>query len=169
MESKIYSKLLLVFILAGTVTSSALWAQNQAADVKQAILHNDSLFWKGYNSCDTAICSEFITRDVEFYHDKGGITLGAEALLLSIKNNLCGNDDFRIRREAVTGTVKVYPLMKGNVSYGAVLSGEHVFYIYGKNKKEQLDGRANFTHLWILKEGKWKMTRILSFNHHAAE
>ena len=155
-------------LMACTLVFSSVNAQQKPERTIAEILHNDSIFWMGYNNCDTSVCAPFLSSDVEFYHDKGGITSGSAAILLSIKSNLCGNDEFRIRREEVAGTVKVYPMKNGDAVYGAIISGEHVFYIYGKNKKEQLDGRANFTHMWILKDGKWKMSRILSYNHHAA-
>ncbi len=141
----------------------------QQKNVTAIILHLDSAFWKAYNNCDTPQFKNFITDDVEFYHDKGGITMGAVALTGSFEKNLCGNPGYHLRREVVEGTVKVYPLQNGDDIYGAVISGEHVFYVAANGKPEYLDGQANFTHLWLLKNGVWKMARILSYNHHAAE
>jgi len=160
-KSLVYTNLTLFFLLS--------WAQflfSQKADqtLSETILLRDSLFWKAYNSCDTAKYQEFIASDVEFYHDKGGITLGLEKLLEITKKNLCGPTDFRLRREAVPGTVKVFPMESGGVVYGAVISGSHVFYIRQAGQ-EKLDGLARFTHLWLLKDGVWKMTRILSYDH----
>ncbi len=168
MESNYRIQAIIWLLLASFMAFTNLNAQEKKVDVRGIVLHYDSLFWKGYNTCDTSLCGQFLTSDVEFYHDKGGITSGAHALLLSIKNNVCGNDEFRIRREEVAGTVNVFPMQKGDIIYGATISGEHIFYLYGKNKQEQLDGRARFTHLWILKDGKWKMSRVLSYDHHAA-
>ena len=107
----------------------------------------------------------FFTNDVEFYHDKGGITNGLENLAMSMKKNLCSNENFRLRREAVAGTVKVFSLQQSNSIYGAIISGSHVFYINEKGKKERLDGLAKFTHVWLLKDNVWKMSRILSYDH----
>ena len=140
-------------------------AQTEQQKLTATILLNDSLFWAAYNSCNIEKFQQFFTEDVEFYHDKGGITLGLENLTASMKNNLCGNNDFRLRREAVKGSVKVFPLEKSNVIYGAIISGSHVFYILEKGKKDRLDGLAKFTHVWILKDSIWKMTRILSYDH----
>lgn len=50
-------------------------------------------------------------------------------------------------------------------TYGAIMSGEHVFYILETGKEERPDGLAKFTHLWILKDDSWKMSRILSYDH----
>jgi hypothetical protein len=34
--------------------------------------------------------SSFFADDVEFYHDKAGVTLGKEALTEAVKKNICG-------------------------------------------------------------------------------
>ena len=60
-------------------------------------------------------------------------------------------------------------MQNGNEIYGAIISGEHKFYITEKGKPEYQSGVANFTQLWQLKNGVWKMTRILSYNHHEPE
>jgi len=144
------------------------WAQSAEEKLTAVIMHKDSLFWNAYNNCDVNSFKDFFAEDVEFYHDKGGITLGIEGLAGSMKKNLCSNPNFRLRREVVEGTVKVYPLKKNDTIYGAILLGEHVFYINEAGKAERLDGHASFTHIWLLKDGVWKMTRILSYDHHPA-
>lgn len=153
------------FLSATFLFSQFLSAQTEQQKLSSTILAKDSLFWITYNNCDTTQFQNFFTEDVEFYHDKGGLTLGLENLALSIKKNLCGNNNFRLRREAIAGTVKVYPLQKSDTIYGAILSGEHVFYILEKGKKERLDGQARFTHVWLLNNGVWKMSRIISYDH----
>jgi hypothetical protein len=134
-------------------------------ELSTTIIRLDSLFWNTYNNCDTAKMGEFFTEDVEFYHDKGGPTLGLPELVRSFSKNLCSNKDFRLRREPVEGSYKVYQLKKDDVIYGAILSGEHVFYILEPGKGERLSGLAKFTHLWLLNDGAWKMKRVLSYDH----
>ncbi|MCU7547549.1 nuclear transport factor 2 family protein [Chitinophagaceae bacterium LB-8] len=143
---------------------SQLWAQTNLQELTATILHKDSLFWAAYNKCDTESFPQFFTNDVEFYHDKGGMTIGLDGIISNMKKNLCGTNTFRLRREAVEGSVKVFPLQNSGVIYGAVISGEHVFYIIEKGT-ERLDGLAKFTHVWLLKDGTWKMARILSYDH----
>ena len=157
----IYTSLTFLFLSS---VPQLVFSQNRDEKLSEIILLRDSLFWKAYNSCDTARYSEFITSDVEFYHDKGGITLGLEKLLEITKKNLCGPNDFRLRREAVPGSVRVFPMEREGEVYGAIISGAHVFYIRQAGQ-EKLDGLAKFTHLWLLKDGDWKMTRILSYDH----
>jgi len=156
----------LMVIVVMLCVSNSLLAQN--SEVQKIIFTRDSLFWAGYNTCDTMQMKQFVADDVEFYHDKGGITLGKTALMASIKNNLCSNTNFKTRREAVPGTVNIYELKKGDETYGAIISGEHYFFNTHDGNPEKREGLANFCQLWMLKNGVWKMTRILSYNHHEA-
>lgn len=156
------------YILFLLLFAAQLNAQTTEQQLKDTILHKDSLFWQSYNNCATEATGQFFFEDVEFYHDKGGVTLGITALAASLKNNLCANPDWRLRREAVASSVHLFPLYKGNEIYGAILSGDHKFYITEKGKKEFHSGNAKFTHLWLKKNGEWKMSRVLSYDHTAA-
>ncbi|MFT2009133.1 nuclear transport factor 2 family protein [Pontibacter sp. 13R65] len=139
--------------------------KNNEITVEETILKLDSTFWVAYNNCNTKQMEQFIADDVEFYHDKGGPTFGLQRFSANTKSNLCGNPDFRLRRDVVKGSVKVYPLTKEGTTYGAIISGDHEFSVLEKGKQERVDGLAKFTHLWILEYGSWKMKRILSYDH----
>lgn len=155
-----------ILLLAG---AGRLSAQDNANGLNRLILEKDSLFWNSYNTCDIKAAIAFFSDSVEFYHDKGGITLGLKDLEQSFKDGLCKQpEEFRLRREAVPGTVQVFPLSKNDVIYGAIISGEHYFYINRKGKPEYRDGWAKFTHLWLKENGEWKMTRVLSYDHRPA-
>jgi hypothetical protein len=134
-------------------------------ELSATISRQDSLFWDAFNKCDTVKMGSFFTEDVEFYHDIGGPTLGLPALIHTFSVNLCSNSKFHLRRAAVPGSFKVYPLKKAGAIYGAILSGEHVFYVLESGKPEQADGLAKFTHLWLLNAGVWKMKNVLSYDH----
>lgn len=141
-------------------------AQNNDQQLYAVILHSDSLFWQAYNNCDVSKMMSYFSEDIEFYHDKGGITIGIPAMAQSFEKGVCGNrDNFTLRREVIDSSIKVFPLKKDGVIYGAILTGAHLFYIQNKGKKEYADGLAKFTHLWLLKNGSWKMTRVLSYDH----
>ena len=165
-KQSVYSTLLTVIM---TVFSVQLFAQTEQDKLTRTILHLDSAFWNAYNNCDTARFKDFLTDDVEFYHDKGGVTLDARSLIEALDKNICGNINSRVRRQAIAGTVKVYPMQNGDQIYGAIILGEHDFYLTEKGKPEYHSGTANFTQLWLLKDGIWKMARILSYNHHTPQ
>ena len=154
--------ILIIALLVATCISA------QDSSVEKTISKNDSLFWLGYNQCDSKLMEPYVADNVEFYHDKGGITLGKEALIAAIKNNLCSNKNFKTRREAVPGTVKIFEMKNGNDIYAAIMVGEHYFFNSYDGKPEKREGMAKFTHLWLLKDGQWKMSRILSYDHHEA-
>src|ERR1700690_3573629 len=100
--------LLLAFLLLSPVYS--LFAETEQQNIEAIVLRQNALFWDAYNRCDTEGFRPFFTGDVEFYHDKGGTTFGLESLIATTKKNLCENDAYRLRREAVEGSVKVFPL-----------------------------------------------------------
>lgn len=155
--------LLLLLLLCFTRESSA---QGSDSELSTLILQKDSLFWQAYNTCNIQTMMSFFSADVEFYHDKGGLTFGTADLESSFEKGVCSNrDSFTLRRAVVDGSVKVFPLRKAGLLYGAIISGEHTFYVKYKGKKEQAEGLARFTHVWLLKDGSWKMTRILSYDH----
>jgi hypothetical protein len=129
------------------------------------VLRLDSIFWQAYNHCDVEKMETFFTEDLEFYHDKGGLTVSADSLFKSMRKGLCGNPNWYLRREAIPGTVQVFPMN----NYGAILSGEHLFYVNEKGKPERLDGIAKFTHVWRYKDNQWKMHRVLSYDHGSAQ
>ena len=152
--------------LLSLVVSQNLIAQEKTSSGElELVLHQDSLFWQHYNNCNVEEMRNFFTDDVEFYHDKGGTIKGVDSVISVSKRNLCSNENFRLRREAVAGSVKVFPMKNGETIYGAILSGEHVFYVLEKGKEPRIDGRAKFTHLFVKTDGGWKMSRVLSYDH----
>ncbi len=142
------------------------WEENKS--LTATILHSDSLFWKTYNECNVEENARYFTNGISFYHDKGGVTKGAEALKEALKKNICDTSNQKVRREPVAGTVNVFPMRNGNKMYGAIISGEHYFYVSGDGKPEKREGLANFTHLWLLENNEWKMSYVLSYNHRQA-
>ena len=147
-----------LYALAQTTPSSS------RQEVEAAVLENDSLFWITFNNCDIAAMEKFFTEDMEFYHDRSGLTATLETFLNNTRTGLCGTPNWRLRREVVEGSLKVFPMD----NYGAILYGEHVFYIIENNQPGRLDGLAKFTHLWKYSDGAWRMHRILSYDHQPA-
>lgn len=155
----------MIFILTGLLITSLLSAQTsnsfEVESLKNIIFKLDGGFWKSYNSCDMEALTSYITNDVEFYHDKGGLITTLPKLLEQIKSGLCGNENGRLRREAIEGSIVLYPLN----GYGAILSGEHIFYMQEEGKKDRPVEQAKFTHVWRYDNNTWKMSRILSYDH----
>ncbi len=152
-----------VFALCGIQADAqavqSLESIQSQAELNKAIASLDAALFDAYNRCDLEKFALFFVDDVEFYHDQGGVTLGKVDLTDSVKKNICG----KVTRELVPGTLQVY-LMKG---YGAVEMGVHRFHHPGHEDTEQV-GEGKFIHLWRYKDGAWKITRVISYDHHAA-
>ena len=129
------------------------------ADLDKTITALDKQLFDAYNTCDLETFARLFDENVEFYHDQGGVTLGQAALTESVKKNICG----KVTRELVPGSLHIY-YMKG---YGALEVGDHRFHHPGHEDTEGV-GEGKFVHLWQYKDGAWKVTRVMSYDHHAA-
>jgi hypothetical protein len=149
---------LVVALLAAPLVHLHAQAPAQPDALFQTIQSLDTQLFDAYNHCDLDKFGSLLADDLEFYHDKTGLSRGRPALVESIKNNICG----KVTRELVPGTLEVYPI----ADYGAVEIGVHRFHHPGHESTESV-GEAKFIQLWQKKEGAWKLTRVLSFDHHA--
>jgi len=150
--------LFLLILSVGQTNAQSLESIKSQEALDKVITSLDAALFDSYNRCDLEKFSTFFTDDVEFYHDQGGVTLGKDKLTESVKNNICGGD---VRRELVAGTFQAH-YMKG---YGAVEIGVHRFY---HPKSNSPTGEGRFIHLWQYKNGAWKITRAISYDHHLA-
>lgn len=121
----------------------------------QAIQSLDTKLFDAYNHCDLTTLGAMVSEDLEFYHDQTGLSVGKAPFLAAIKQNICG----KVQRALLPDTLEVYPL-KG---YGAVEIGIHRFHHTGH--PEDGVGDAKFVTLWQNKDGAWKVTRVISYNH----
>ncbi|MEO8360011.1 MAG: nuclear transport factor 2 family protein [Vicinamibacteria bacterium] len=119
----------------------------------------DAAVFDAFNRCDLEKLGSYFADDLEFFHDNDGLS-GKKAFLEAVKNNICG----KMQRALVTDSVEVYPMK----TYGALQTGTHRFLHPGR---EAIDGvgEGKFIHLWQKKDGVWKITRAMSFDHHSVE
>lgn len=101
--------------------------------------------------------ASYFSPDVEFYHDTGGVTWTREQMIGNTRKYVCGN----FTRELIPGTLKVYPVK----DFGALSQGVHRFCQQASGKCE---GLADFVIVWHQQQGKWQITRVLSYGHRAA-
>jgi hypothetical protein len=143
------------------------WAQQAIslpADAEREVRAADAAYWAGYNGCNAAAMADTIAEDVEFYHDKGGVTRSRKALVDSVMVNICGTAGVHVRREA-DPDIRFEPIP----GYGAVLSGGHRFYMAKAGGPERETGTARFVALWHYDGTRWLMSRVFSLDHEAVE
>lgn len=141
-------------------TAPPLDAIKTDAELTRAVTLLDKQLFDAYNTCDLETMKSLVDENLEFYHDKTGLAVGRQVFLDAIKNNICG----KVQRVLVPGTLKVYPIK----DYGAVEMGVHRFTHPGKQDQDEV-GEAEFVHLWQYKDGAWRITRVISYDHHGAK
>jgi len=163
-------KKLAALVLVGLVACGLMKAETQAvpaldaiktdAELTSAITALDKQLFDAYNNCDLDKLGSMVVDDLEFYHDKTGLMVGKQPFLVAIKSNICG----KVTRQLVKGSLEVYPLK----AYGAVEIGVHRFYHPGAQDHDVV-GEAKFVHLWQYKDGAWKVSRVISYDHELAK
>lgn len=136
-----------------------------SSDLYKLIKEKDSLlFTIGFNKCDIKQFENLVSENFEFYHDQEGIINSKADFISGIKNGLC-KLQYKPKRVLDENTMEVYPLKKDGVLYGAIQTGIHNFYAIESDNSEYLTSVAKFTHVWMLENGSWKLTKGLSYDH----
>jgi len=141
-----------------SVARSAAAATAAAPDpLYQRMLALDTAMFDSFNNCSDpaqlAKHAAFFAKDVEFFHDLGGLTVGADAMIENTRKNVCG----KFRRELDSASFRVYPIP----GYGAMTLGTHRFC----HTATTCEGIAEFSTVWREKDGVWQITRALSYAH----
>jgi hypothetical protein len=156
-------KIIVIFLLCANL----VFAQtNKHAALDKVILTNDSLLFNiGFNTCDISQFDVLLSDKFEFFHDKDSIS-NKTTFLYNLKNGLCiDRKTYQSRRELVAGNTEIYPLYKDKTLYGVVQIGRHRFYEKITDKPERFASTARFTHIWLLENGVWKLTKSFSYDH----
>ena len=130
-------------------------APEGAAALYRTVAALDGQLFGAYNRCDLKTFRALLADDAEFYHDQGGAMFSPDELTASVERNICG----KVRRELVAGTLEVEPIK----DWGAIETGTHRFCELATGKCE---GIACFLHIWKNDGGHWRLSRIVSYNHH---
>lgn len=128
-------------------------------DLYKEIFRADSILFNAVNTCDTTTYKKYMDKDLEFYHDLGGLTIGIDNEIKSLIET-CARGT-HIRRELIKNTLEVHPI-KG---YGAIEIASHRFYHTNPGQQEKLSGVYKFVHVWQFKDGQWTLKRIISYGH----
>lgn len=120
------------------------------------IARMDSIVFNAFNQRDTATFKKLFTGDLEFYHDKGGLT-GYQQTVEFMRS--ITKDNNGLRRDLVPGTLEVYSIP----GYGAMQIGSHTF-CHPENGKQEC-GTFKFMHVWKQTGNGWKISRVISYDH----
>ena len=137
----------------------------KSSELYKSIEIKDSLLFNvGFNNCDIKQFEILVSETFEFYHDQSGITNSKAEFISGIQNGLC-KLTYKPKRILANNKMEVYPLEKNGVLYGAIQTGNHNFYAVEESNTEYLTSVAKFTHVWILENGDFKLSKGLSYDH----
>ena len=126
----------------------------EGSELYETILAMDTAYFAAYNTCDMKTQAMILAEDLEFYHDKGGLSTSKEEILESIEKNICG----KVTRELVEDSFEVHEI-KG---FGAIAMGLHKFY--NNQEPDAISKPSKFIGIWTQNNNKWQMTRIISLH-----
>ena len=122
-------------------------------------LHNeivkmDAKYFNAYNTCDMKTQAEIYDEDLEFFHDKGGLSTSKSNILKSLEKNICN----KVTRTLIKGSIEVYPIK----NYGAIEIGYHKFF--NKEEPNAKSTPSKFIIVWKNKNNSWKITKVISLH-----
>ncbi|HSR50883.1 MAG TPA: nuclear transport factor 2 family protein [Acidobacteriota bacterium] len=163
MKSRSVRLLVQAAILIAAIVLSAQHATAQSPEPEaqdsrllNEIAEQDKALFEAFNAYDLEGVARFLDENIEFYHDIDGLL--SKAQVLDGTRSLFSQDN-GLRRELVPGSLRVYPIPE----YGAMQLGEHRF-CHMEDGKEDC-GVFQFANVWRRKEGRWSITRVLSYGH----
>jgi hypothetical protein len=131
-------------------------------DLYDTISKLDAAFFDAFNHCSSPgeldKHANYLNENVEFYHDKGGVSWTRKDYIDKTRANVCGN----FRRVLTAGSLQVFPIK----DYGAIEEGHQTFCDI---KSDKCFGEAKFLIVWHRSSKGWEITRILSYGHHAID
>jgi hypothetical protein len=99
------------------------------------------------------VYATLFSEDLEFYHDKGGLSTSKKDMVEAVKNNICN----KVNRELLKGSIEVSPIP----GFGAIEIGSHRFH---NLVEKSISGWSKFVVAWQFKDGLWKVTRVISLH-----
>jgi hypothetical protein len=164
---KVIKKILLLVTISALLSCSDSENQDKAEakeytpvskELFTEIAHMDSMLFDAFNKHDADKLMSIFDSSLEFYHDKGGLA-NFEQTKTNTIDLFERNKNTGLRRDLVPGSMEVYPIK----DYGAVETGLHRF-CHDENGKTDC-GTFKFSHVWQKKDGQWKITRVISYDH----
>lgn len=152
-----FLSIILCCLLWSTVFSQTKPYTPVSKELYHTIMEKDSILFNAANKGDIDQLKTFFTKDLEFFHDVGGLA-GYEETVDNFRR-VAKNYSYT-RRVLLPGSVEVYPIK----DYGAIQSGLHQFCRL-ENGILTHCGTFKFVHIWKLTDDGWKISRVVSYGH----
>jgi hypothetical protein len=152
--------LLHTFLLSILITVSVSAQEKKVAptsvELFKEIERADSIMFQAFNRQDMVTFKAMFTEDLEWFQDNGGL-IPYKTVFENFGNTF--RNENKLSRELVKGSMEVHPIK----DYGAIQIGSHQFRHF-ENSKEEI-GTFKFLMIWQNKNGQWKISRVVSYDH----
>ena len=125
-------------------------------ELYQTVARLDTEMFAAFNAHDVDKLMAYFADNVEFYHDKGGLSNFPQTKA-GFARLFAQSPD--ITRTLVPGTLEVYPVK----NYGAMHIATQRF-CHVENGRNDC-GNSKFVMVWQQQGGTWKITRVVSYDH----
>ena len=142
----------ITLVLAGSMTP----AHAEDTALYDTILAMDAKMFDAFNNRDIETTADVFSRELEFFHDTGGVTNYDQAMENSRR---LFDANTGLRRELIQDSMTVYPIP----NYGAIQVGKHRFCHPANGEMDC--GVFEFMHIWKQEGDTWRITKVVSYGH----
>ena len=147
-----------LFLIFFTIISQA--QERKVAPTSSGLFNEieqmDATVFNAFNNKDMPVFKALFAEDLEWFQDNGGL-LSYETVFKNFDTMF--HNENKLTRTLVKGSLEVHPIK----DYGAIEIGTHQFR-HIENEKEEI-GTFKFMMIWQKKDGKWKISRVVSYDH----
>ena len=149
-------RMLLAGLMLLSLTAAPRGQAGPDLKLREVLIAQDRAMFDAFNRRDLERIMSLFDPTLEFFHDKDGLQDHAQVrkALASLFANPAAP-----RRELIADSIRVFPIP----NYGALMVGQHRFC--HDERGTPVCGAFEFSHVWQLKDGGWKVTRVLSYDH----
>ena len=152
----IFYSLLLTSLLTLTLSAQEKKVAPTSLELYKEIEQADSILFQAFNKQDMITFKAMFTEDLEWFQDNGGL-IPYKTVFENFGNTF--KNDNKLSRDLVKGSLEVYPIK----DYGAIQIGRHQFK-HMENGKLEI-GTFKFLMIWQKKDGLWRISRVISYDH----
>ena len=123
-------------------------------EIYDVIVSKDKEYFDAYNTCDMKTQGSLFSENIEFFHDKGGLSTSKQEILAALERNICG----KVTRTLIPGSIEVYPIN----DYGAIEIGYHKFY--NNQEPNAISNPSKFIMVWKKEGEEWIISKVISLH-----
>ncbi len=148
--------LLLAFLFTIVSKAQEKKVAPTSSELFNEIERMDATVFDAFNSQNMPVFKALFAEDLEWFQDNGGL-LSYETVFKNFDTMF--HKEYKLTRTLVKGSLEVH-LIK---DYGAIEIGTHQFS-HIENGKEEI-GTFKFLMIWQKKDGQWRISRVISYDH----